>query len=86
MQTRPPTRAELRKCVLNLLEGRLSREEVAEWAGGWVGADDPRVDDSTVWQALERLSGADMKTGPEEYLHSESDFHAWLDALEDAET
>jgi hypothetical protein len=85
MHAGPPTRAELRKRLHDLLEGRVSREEVAEWAGGWVGADDPRVDDSTVWQALERLSGADMKTGPEEYLHSEPDFHAWLDALEDAE-
>jgi hypothetical protein len=69
---------------MDLLDGRVSREEVASWAGEWVLDSDSVVDDFVVWRALTELAGADLKVGPLEYLHCESDFHAWLDAIESA--
>ncbi|HVE91526.1 MAG TPA: hypothetical protein VNE62_04370 [Actinomycetota bacterium] len=47
-------------------------------------ADDAGVEDRVVWDALIRLGSADLGGEPEEYLYFESDFHAWLDEVEDA--
>jgi hypothetical protein len=68
--------------LLDLLAGRRSREDVAGWAGQWVNAPNPRVDDPVVWKALGEFAGADLRVGTHEYLHSDADFHVWLDDLE----
>lgn len=77
-----PTRAEVRERLLDLLSSRCTREEVADWAASWIREATPDVSDAVVWSALKELSGADLKSGPDEYLHEESDFHQWLDRLE----
>ncbi|SDS63326.1 hypothetical protein SAMN04489812_2509 [Microlunatus soli] len=79
-----PDRDSVRERLLALLSGRMSREEVADWANPWVTADDPSIEDSVVWEALKELAGADLKVSPSAYLHGEDDFHAWLDAIETA--
>lgn len=77
-----PDRAEVRQRLLDLLGGRASREEVADWASTWVTQDDPAVEDPIVWNALRDLAGADLKVNPVDYLHGEVDFHEWLDQVE----
>lgn len=79
-----PTREVLRKRLTDLLTGRLTREEVANWAGEWVRQQAPAVEDFVAWEALRELAGADLRSSPMDYLHDESDFHAWLDRLEGA--
>lgn len=82
--TAPPTprRSDVRERLLDLLAGRASREEVAAWASTWVTQDDPAVEDPIVWNGLRDLAGADLKISPVDYLHSENDFHEWLDRVE----
>lgn len=77
-----PDRAQVRQRLLDLISSRVTREVVATWASQWVTQDDPDVDDPIVWNALRDLSGADLKVNPVDYLHSESDFHEWLDRVE----
>lgn len=85
MGTRQPSRADVREQIEGLLAGRYSRRDVSMWARQWVASWDPHVDDDVVWRALTALAGADTPTDPDGYLYYESDFHAWLDELENAE-
>ena len=73
-----PTRQEVKVRLIDLLAGRASREEVANWAAHWVIADDPGVEDEVVWESLTVLVGADLETAPGVYLHAEPDFEDWL--------
>ena len=83
MSLEPPSRALLKERLLDLLAGRATRAEVADWAVKWVRETVPVVDDLVAWAALKELAGADLRVSPTEYLHDESDFHEWLDRLEE---
>jgi hypothetical protein len=76
-----PTRGEVEERLLDLLEGRASRENVAKWAAQWVRMENPPIDDASVWKALTQLSGADMISTDRPYLYDENDFHSWLREL-----
>jgi hypothetical protein len=80
-----PSRDSVRVRLLDLLACRASREEVADWASAWIRDPIAGVDDAVVWEALKALAGADLRVNPVDYLHVESDFHAWLDKLEQAD-
>lgn len=80
-----PSRLEVRDRLLDLLSGRRTREEVADWAVVWVIQAEPDVDDQVVWDGLTALAGADLKVAPDTYLHNEADFHRWLDKVESAD-
>lgn len=80
-----PSREQIRQQLLDLLAGRLTREEVADWASEWVREPEPVVQDPVVWEALKQLSGADLRESPLDYLHSDADFHEWLDRVEEAD-
>lgn len=82
MSLDPPSREVLRTRLLDLLAGRATREEVADWAVEWVRDPMPDVQDPIAWEALKQLAGADLRVSPTDYLHSEVDFHSWLDQLE----
>ena len=67
----------------SLLEGKRTREEVADWALAVRRADDggllnylPPSAEQAIWQALEYLEGADLKDGPDTYLHNDEDHRA----------
>jgi hypothetical protein len=77
-----PNREEVRQRLRDLLAGRLTREEVADWAATWVRQAEPAVHDLVVWDALKQLAGADLRSSPIDYLHTDSDFHDWLDRIE----
>lgn len=77
----PPSRAEVDTRLVKLLEGKQSREEVADWASQWIRASEPGVNDPAVWKALTCLVGADMITTDRPYLYDEVDFRDWLEEL-----
>ena len=76
-----PTRVEVAARLQGLIDGRLSREEVATWAKRWVTADDPRIRDQAVWSVLQSMSGADLISTDRPYLYGLEDFQAWLEEL-----
>lgn len=65
-----------------LAEGGVGRDEVADWAMGLVESDAPELRDDRLWAALDRLSGADLRAAPGEYLHGPEDFESWLAEFE----
>ncbi|HEY4867488.1 MAG TPA: hypothetical protein VIK45_18455 [Candidatus Dormibacteraeota bacterium] len=75
----PPNGQEVEERLIQLVAGRATPEEVADWALRWVVADHPGIDDPHIWQAIGALAGADLKTGPSTYIHGQSDFQHWLD-------
>ncbi len=75
------TEPKLIECInkmKKLLIGKTTREKVAEWAGTYVYADDPEIEDDRVWDMLILLSGIDLKDFPETYLHSTDDLNDWI--------
>ncbi|MCY8029021.1 hypothetical protein MOB47_05870 [Bacillus inaquosorum] len=64
--------------IKSVLNGQTTREEVSDWAGTYVYADDPEVEDDRVWDMLILLSGIDLKDSPENFLHSTDDLNDWL--------
>ncbi|HEX4965399.1 MAG TPA: hypothetical protein VF173_31605 [Thermoanaerobaculia bacterium] len=76
-----PERVEVEKVLEDLIAGRCSRENAADWAALWVNAEDPNVNNDTVWEALGVLAMADAKTTDRPYLYDESDFRQWLEDL-----
>lgn len=62
----------------SLIDGSLSREQVADWAAQWVIQAEPPIEDEAVWDALVSLSGADLLTTDRPYLDDFSDFERWL--------
>lgn len=77
-----PSRELVHQRLVDLLAGRATREVVADWAAKWIREPATAVEDPVVWEALKELAGADLRVSPSEYLHSEPDYHAWLDKLE----
>lgn len=64
--------------IKRVLNGQTTREEVSGWAGTYVYADDPEVEDDRVWDMLILLSGIDLKGSPDAYLHSTDDLNDWI--------
>ncbi|MCY7762854.1 hypothetical protein MOC76_14035 [Bacillus spizizenii] len=64
--------------IKSVLNGQTTREEVSDWAGTYVYADDSEVEDDRVWDMLILLSGIDLKDSPETYLHSTDDLNDWI--------
>lgn len=64
-----------------LIEGKLSREYVSEWARKRPTAEgednleyEPTSKEQTIWDAVLYLEGVDLKDGPDSYLHVVDDF------------
>jgi len=80
------SRIEVREKFLELIDGRISPEDVAGWAGEWRrvyedGYDPSQKDrpfDDVIWYALESLALADSQIGKNVYLYNRVDFRNWL--------
>ncbi|GAA1228219.1 hypothetical protein GCM10009676_08170 [Prauserella halophila] len=84
-----PSRDEVRQAIVDLLEGRRSREEVDRWAAPWATLDDlPEIDDELVWDTLDWLFGCatidPSNLANNGYLFGEADFRAWLEEFDAA--
>lgn len=51
---------------------------MSDWACEYVAADDPAVEDETVWEMLVYLSGFDLKDSPDSYLHTLEELKDWM--------
>lgn len=74
-----PTKEEIINKLKLILQGTLSRKEVADWASEYVMQDDRDISDETVWELLQVVSGVDLQDSPDEYLHVEQDIKDWID-------
>ncbi len=59
-----PSRAEVADIMESLLSGTTTRAAASEWAMRWVAAENPAVNDATVWRALTLLGMVDLTHGP----------------------
>ena len=82
MSLLPPSLKDVERQLGDLLTGRQTRSEVSAWALRWLTAESSGVTDSLVRRSLERLGATELKTGAEEFLYGEKDFHLWLDEVE----
>lgn len=73
-----PTKEEVLNRFKLILQGTMSREEVADWASEYVMQDFPDVKDETAWQLLKIACGVDLKDSPDEYLHDEQNIKDWI--------
>ncbi|WP_160060594.1 hypothetical protein [Psychromonas sp. L1A2] len=65
----------------NLISGKLSREDVSDWARKRQVAEDvgkleyePASKEQEIWDAILYLEGVDLKDGTNSYLHVVGDF------------
>ncbi|MCQ4084000.1 DNA-binding protein [Streptomyces sp. RB6PN25] len=65
-----------------LAAGQADPGEVSDWALEKMESESDELRDERTWRALDRLSGADLMTGPGVYLHSHEDFSDWLREFE----
>jgi hypothetical protein len=76
-----PTRQEIVKLLLAVLDGTSSRLAAAEWAAEVqenIESEDPEAVDPEMWHLLRLAASLDVKSG-ETYLHSENDIKEWIE-------
>ncbi|PJJ04202.1 hypothetical protein BX264_4606 [Streptomyces sp. 2333.5] len=76
-----PTLDEIEDRFVELVAGRLSRDEADRWAARWV-MEDRIVWDDLSWWALNRLSRIDLTASDGGgYLHDDAQVREWLAEL-----
>ena len=80
-----PTIEEIIKKLQQVIEGKISREAVSNWAEKasqyFEVEDSLNQNDISIWKALDVLMGIDLKESPEDYLHNEADIRNWINDL-----
>lgn len=77
-----PARLDVERKLLELLEGKMRREEVTAWASRLLErAENVRVTDSGAWSALSSLAMCDGKHSDGSYMYGKASFRAWLEQL-----
>lgn len=73
--------ADVSQAFEDLLDGRRTREQIAEWASSARRSGDagkleyvPAADEERIWSGILYLMGVDLKVGPASYLHNREDF------------
>ena len=81
-----PTIEEVIAKLKMVLEGKLTREEVAGWAMEYVRDDSLAFDinrrDEKLWDLLDYVAGFDTEVSPGEYLFHEEDIKDWIRQFE----
>ncbi len=81
-----PTIEEVIAKLKMVLEGKLTREEVASWAMEYVRDDSLAFDinrrDEKLWDLLDYVAGFDTEVSPGEYLFHEEDIKDWIRQFE----
>lgn len=69
-----PTKQEITKKINDVIIGRISREDVSEWAMEYIRNDgDVYIEDLNSWHYLVAISKIDEMLSPNEYLYDDSD-------------
>jgi hypothetical protein len=62
-----------------LVAGDATPDGVAVWATQVMeNEDNAALDDPATWDILDKMAGADLLSGPGQYLHGKADFAEWL--------
>ncbi|WP_406865092.1 hypothetical protein ABZO31_33475 [Streptomyces sp. HUAS MG47] len=78
-----PTLDQIEDRFVELVAGRLSRDEADRWAGRWV-LEEGLVWDDLSWWALNLLYGIDLPADENgAFLHDDEQVRAWLSELRD---
>ncbi|MFE0641128.1 hypothetical protein ACFW2Y_05880 [Streptomyces sp. NPDC058877] len=76
-----PTPDDIEARFVELVAGRLSRDEADRWAARWV-QEEAATWDASSWWALNLLHGVDLPAGTDGgYLHDDEQIRAWLAEL-----
>lgn len=80
-----PTIEEINRRLHLVLEGKISREDLSDWAEKWQESFDRksglRQHDVVVWKCLDTVSGIDLRDSPTSYLHNEEDILRWIESF-----
>lgn len=80
-----PARVEVERKILELLEGRVSREDVTAWSNRLLERTEGiGVTYSAAWSALSALVLCDGKQPDGSYMYNKASFRAWLEQLQAA--
>lgn len=77
-----PTLNEMIEWILYVKAGRITREDVSDWAGQVLQQSDDELNEGTLFEALLWLSGIDLLDDDGGYLHDETDLDEWILQLE----
>lgn len=73
-----PTCEEILNKFKFILQGKVTREEVADFASYYVFQDTPNIENELTWKLLTIACGVDLKNSPDDYLHDEQDIKDWI--------
>jgi hypothetical protein len=82
---------EVKNVFKDVIDGKCSREDADRWAYAYIKNEDlgelefsPLTEREKIWSGLNYLYGIDLKSKPNEYLHSKDDIiNVYLDLLND---
>jgi hypothetical protein len=84
-----PTIGDVAMRLRALIDGAVTRAEVAAWAAEYILYDNPqlypKVGNERVWRALAQLAGVDLPSTDRPFLYGECDFRHWLRELGEVE-
>lgn len=75
-----PNNKEIQEKLVEFLNGFTTREEVSNWAYGFLDKftfGNDNIDEKT-WKYLVTISGIDIKDSPNNYLHNIEDIKNWI--------
>ena len=75
-----PTKQEITKKLNEVIMGRISREDVSEWAMEYIRNDgDVYIENVNSWHYLVAISNIDEMLSPNEYLYNECDIAKFIE-------
>jgi hypothetical protein len=80
---REPTKKEIIDKLELVLQNKLTKEEVADWASKYVMTYDHLVTDLVVFDILTVVSGLDTPESPGEYMYDDEDIRDWIKEFSD---
>jgi len=77
-----PTLEEIINKLKQVLDGKISREEVSDWAMGYLNNDELKVNNLNSWELLKVVGSIDLFLAPDEYMYDENDIKSWINEYE----
>lgn len=62
----------------DILNHRLTREQVADWAMAFIKNDEVDIKDFNAWELLKQVGAIDIMESPNNYLYSVEDIKQWI--------
>lgn len=73
-----PSKRQVIEKLEAILDERLSREQVVDWAMEFINNDEMELTDFQAWELLKRTGGVDAIESPDVYLYSFDDIKRWI--------